>query len=264
MAVKQISREKMTKKSKEDIQPILPTTLPMKRVSKLPSNFLSYPAGTEISYVPYTFGELLTFSQSTMDKYSKFEFILKGIYTNGIEKHNLAFFDFIYISLLRKLSSFKDDTLIIQYNCAECGAQNSVVEQLTNLKFQELNVPGVPIVIKDDDGGELHFVPLTIGAYMNLWKRNKLEDPLEMYASVVANLPPEKSKAIIDKATGDLSMAISYADDALVFGLEPVILNCSECGTPNVLEMEDPEIYISPFRSGEGLIGSRISFGISA
>jgi hypothetical protein len=262
MPVQQMKRKPLVVQESMDQQQKLEMKLPVRKVTQLPSKFLPYQPAVQISFVPYTFGELLNFSQSSLSKVDSMEFMLKGIYTSGMNKYDLAFFDFIYIALLRKISSYKEDELLIQYICTNCGEKNIISGRLTELKFHDLNVPALPLIIKDDEGNDLQFMPITVKTYLELSRQDKMGDQLEIFASTVINMPKAKVKTILSNASGEFLRAINYMNEVLEFGLEDIKFNCKECKTVNTLGMEDPEIYISPFSGYDGLIGDRIQFGL--
>ena len=247
-----------TEKGSERFQ----TNLPIRKITRLPSNFLPYPEGVEISYVPYTFDELLTFGQSNMSKADSVEFILRGIHTEGIEKHQLAFFDFIFISLLRKMSSFRDDDIIVEYDCYNCGKKNHLNERMSQLDFKDLDIPRLPIKVKVEEGIFLHFIPITIKSFLELERMNKMEDKIAVWATAVTNMERSMSIPIIKNAQGNLLRALLYVDDKLSFGLKPLERNCKECKASNTLGMDEPEAFIYPFRGSDGLIGDVIQFDV--
>ena len=261
MPVNQVQRGKIGVQEEEQKQKF-EMKLPVRKVTQLPSNFRAYSTQAEISYVPYTFGELLNFGQSSMSRADNIEFTLKGIYTTGMDKKDIIFYDYVYIALLRKLSSFKEDEFVLEYDCYSCGAKNKLPGKLSELSFKELNVPAIPVKIKDDEGNELHFSPLTVGNFLTLLRENKTGDKLGLYASTVTNMDKLKAKAILSKASGDFLRSILYVDEILTFGLESITRNCTECKASNILGMDEPEVFVLPFRGSEGLIGDRISFGL--
>lgn len=259
-----LQTEIQQEESRKENSLLLQTELPVKTVTSLPSGFLPYPEGSEITYVPYTFGELLQFSESNVSRVDQFDFILKGISTKGFDKVHLTYFDYLYIAVLRKLSSFKDDTFVLEFECQYCSHVNKSNEKLTSLEFDELKIPSVPVVIKDDLGNQLHFMPLTIKNLMDIEKKKKLGDRLSMFAISVANMPFEEAYNTIEKASMELLRAISYLNDAFKFGIKNIERVCSNpsCGKVNILDMSEPEAFIYPFRDVDELIGDRISFGL--
>jgi len=238
------------------------TNLPIRKVTRLPSNFLPYPEGVAISYVPYTFDELLAFGQSNMSKADSVEYILRGIHTEGIEKHQLSFFDFIYVSLLRKMSSFRDDEIIVEYDCYNCGTKNVLNERMSQLDFKDLDIPRLPIKVKVEEGVFLHFAPITIKTFLELERFNMMENKVAVYAAAVVNMERSQATPIIKNAQGDLLRALVYVDDKLSFGLKPLIRNCKNCKASNTLGMDEPEAFIYPFRGSDGLIGDVIQFDV--
>jgi hypothetical protein len=178
-----------------------------------------------------------------------------------MDKHQLAYYDFIYIALLRKISSFHDDLFVYDYECYQCGTKNTISGRLSEIEFDELHVPALPVRVTSDSGVELQFLPFTVGAFIELQKIQS-KDQADIVASQVSNMSLAEAKPILTAATGDFLRAISYADEVMNFGITSIKRNCVECKAVNTLSMEDPEIFISPFRGSDGLVGSRISFGV--
>lgn len=133
----------------------------------LPSRFLPYPKGTRIFYRPYTYGEIDT-AVSSKAAYDKgLRHVLQGIIVEGMDKNDLTLNDFLYLALLRKISSLGTTDFVVQVTPVDLGTPITKRMKTQDIEFQNLEVPKLPVRVKLG-GKELHFRPLTIGKYMDL------------------------------------------------------------------------------------------------
>lgn len=136
-------------------------------VSQLPSRFATYPEGASISYVPYKFGDLSSLNQSKLTLQTKIREVLKGIHTS-FDKEQLTYNDFIYLALLRKLSTPGVNKHGAAFECPTCGTPNKITFKVTDLEFDDLEFPkGEHAIVALESEQELHFMPLTVKGFID-------------------------------------------------------------------------------------------------
>ena len=256
--------------------------LPVIEVSVLPSKFLPYPEAAKVAYNPYTFGEIKKFAQSKFSPRSKYEFILEGVKTN-FDKMLLTFSDFLFLALLRKISSLGNSKFQVTFICEECGFRNEVILNINEIDFKDLEVPGLPLVV-EIAGTEMHFSPLSIGAYFDLIDKNLFADQMAVYAKQCTNLPYEQAHKLIYAASSDDGVVLEEIDKMVYHSIAPKLLKCKNlerkvmepgedgtdvevikpCEHENSIEIDSPEVVVQPFRPDRESIKSRISFGVKA
>lgn len=253
--------------------------LPVINLSDLPSKFLAYPKGVEISYHPYKFGELKKFSQSKLSLKQRYEFILDGIIVNGMKKEKLTFNDFLYIALLRKLSSVGAYEILIKFNCIKCGFENNHHVKLDALEFDDIEVPELPahLVINDK---ELSFSPLTVEDFFALFKEGKESDPTGILAMQCRNRHFKEAYDIIFNANPEDSELLDELNRMFYHGLATMKIGCKNkdalvkdiidgieieknvhCEHINKIELGDPDLIVQPFRRDGRTAKDRIRFG---
>ncbi|QIG71455.1 peptidase domain-containing protein [Rhizobium phage RHph_TM39] len=238
--------------------------LPIIQVRDLPSKFLPYPKGSTVKYVPFTYGELQKFSSSKLSLRDRFLFVLDGITTEGFDKNDLSYYDFLYVSSLRKISSFSHTKFTSRFRCNSCEESNSQTHELSNIEFSDIQVPALPAVIPVGDDIDLHIMPLSVGNYLKIdFDEDEDEDKgLEIFARSVSNLPYSTAKGIIENATGDLLDMLNYVDKMMYLGRQSIETKCSHCGADNHLAMEDINDLIFPFRQSAESVRNVVRFGI--
>lgn len=272
MRVQQIKKD--IQKEKEPVRES--RFIPEIQVKNLPSKFLPYPEGCLISYKPYVFGELIEFNESKLSEVDIIKFISRGI-TTSFPIMDLAYFDYLFISLLRKISSFGSNQFGFSYVCQKCGATNSHKATTEDIEFAELDVPKLPIVAKIGNS-ELHFVPLTVGKYLSLLESKKIDKKISLFASEVINMDQADAEKIIYNAIGEDQSLLNYIDELLYFGIKPMVVTCKAevkegeggnvekkvlCGFENKVEIDSPEVLTRPFRVDRESLRDRIRFGVS-
>ena len=133
-------------------------------VTTLPSKFLPYPKGVRISYRRYGWMEVKYLSQaaSSLTSGEKIQIAMEGIYVEGMDKYDLTGPDFLYIELLRKISTTNPPHFEVAYLCPKCRTTVSFIVQIRDLVFEDLDVPALPAVAKLSFG-EMSFSPITVG-----------------------------------------------------------------------------------------------------
>lgn len=249
----------VVKQTDRKVEAVANPASPKIRVTDLPSKFLPYPTGV-VEYVPYTFGELVRLAQSNLDPVGITKFILEGIKTS-FNKEDLSYFDFMYVALLRRISSAESNQFSFMGTCGDCGDKRKYISGLADLEFNDLTVPDLPIII-EVGGFPLHFMPLTVGKYMELSESGKLDDRVEVYASTVVNKPKDQVRMILESAPGTIVEDIEEVDRLLMFGVKTLPIKCGACGESIVVDIEDPEVLVRPFRPDENPPRNRILFGV--
>lgn len=227
----------------------------------IPSRFLGYPEESEITYRPYTYGEILKFSQSKFDKIGRIKFLLDGIQTS-FPIEDLYYFDFLYISVLRKLKTFSQSELIVSHICSNCETKQKFNFNLSNIDYKDLDVSALPIILDVDDSTELHFKPLTVGKFMDLSRKNLDDDRLAITVAQVINKTTEIARKLVYGLSGEAFEAIREIDTMLYFGMKTVPHTCAECGFENAVNLGGDGIAIEPFREHEVSARSKIRFGV--
>jgi len=263
-----------TEKSKTK-QPYLPVV----KVNDLPSRYSPYPSGTEISYHPYTFGELKKFSQSKLSIKQRYEFILEGILVTGIKKEQITFHDFLFLAMLRKLSSVGVGSITVKYRCNKCGFENSNQVQFDTLEFEDMKVPEFPAYM-EINGKEMEFTPITVGDYFTLFKEGKDKDQVAVPAIQCRNLGFSEAYDLIYKANPEDSEMLNELDKMFYHGLKSLKFPCQNkeavememlegveiektvhCDYTNQIELEDTGLIVQPFRGNGESPKDRIRFG---
>lgn len=256
--------------------------LPTVNVTELPSDFLPYPEGVEVTYKPYTYGELKRFSQSKLSVKQRYEFILDGIGVSGMPKEKITFQDFLFLALLRKLSSIGIGDILVKYNCQKCGFENSNHVKLDTLDFESLskNVPDLPANLTIN-GQDLEFSPLTIEDYFKLYSENKDKDHVAIMAIQCRSHNFKAAMDAIFGANPEDSELLNELDKVFYHGLKTLKFPCANkeakveepnedgeiveksvhCDFTNTVELEDASLIVQPFRGDRKPAKDRIQFG---
>lgn len=229
----------------------------------LPSRMLSYPKGAEISYRPYTFGEIKALSQSKLSRGEEIKFILEGIYTS-FPKEELSYADMLYITLLRKLSTLSGSKFHVMFKCPQCGHPVSTLLELSSIEFDELNIPVLPIV-GDFSWGETEFTVLTVQSYLKLLELGKQEDEVSALA-LMSNLPFEKAVELFNAAVGEDARLLTEMDSLTYHGVKERDYQCERkdppCGHEFSVAIDGGlEVLLIPFRGDSEPPKSRVRFG---
>lgn len=232
------------------------------KVTTMPSMGKAYPDGVEIHYQPYTFGEVKSFSQSqgkmTMSK--RIDQILSGIDVVGMAKEDLTFFDFIYISLLRRLTTMNAIEFTLAVGCPSCGAPVKHQFSWEGLVFDDLPAPSLPVVADICGQQDVKFMPLTLGQYKELSRLGLEEDEVAI-AAMTSSLDFKAARDLFHGALGDDAALLGDIDKFLFHDLKPAQATCKACDTPFLAALDDEASLITPFRKSEPTSGSRVRFG---
>jgi hypothetical protein len=250
-------------------------TIPSIQVDKIPSNFKPYNMSKGgIFYKPYTYGELLYFNQSKMDVPTMIEFVLKGV-SAPFPVMDLAYFDYLFLSVLRRMVTFETNVFSIVAICEECGLPISIKKDLAELDFDDLKAD-LPVILPTPEG-DLQFYPLTVGKYCELYRQGLLDNDLQLLSSQVINKPFPVANKILSELTGDVLFELPKIDDHLTFGIKSLEVKCENevekindngerekgiCDHINFVDPFDRESVIVPFRTPRHVDGGSIRFGV--
>lgn len=268
-----------TKPDRQEVSVKKEAYLPTILVKDLPSKFLAYPKGVEISYQPYRFGELKKFAQSKLSIKQRYEFILEGIIVSGMEKTALTFNDFIFIALLRKLSSIGVHDIQITFNCSKCGFENKHHVELDKLDFDEIQAPELPAYVTIN-GKDLTFTPLTVNDFFNLFREGKENDPVGILAMQCRSHRFKEAYDIIYGANTEDSQLLEELNKIFHHGLATLKIPCKNrdavvsefvdgieveknvpCDYVNHIDLGSPDLLVQPFRGPGGAPKNSIRFG---
>lgn len=205
----------------------------------LPSQGLFYPSNTTINYRLFTFGELKILTNKTLDLNNleslkdKFDVYLKGITVNpNFDKYDLCYYDFLYISILRKYPSLAKDIsepLALTATCNNCETINLIDLDLTNIEFNDLSSK-VDVSYKD-----FKFKPITIKKYLELIdfhnREKNLDDDIANLAACLDNelSIDENYNVIFNIADRETIYKIFEIENNLKLNIKPYKHVCSKC-----------------------------------
>jgi len=244
--------------------------LPIVKVtSVLPSGGFSYPKGYKIFYRPFVFGEISRLSQTKVDFPELARIVLQGIKTSfPIEM--LTFYDFSYLTLLRKLSSIEGSSIKASIPCSnsECRQMNTYEVEVKaggDIDFWEIRYKDLPIYVDmkfDKDHEETYvFSPLTLERYLCLYEMGMEKDRLAFLAAQCVSHSFEEMLHNINVMCGDEETVLKEIDDLFIQGVKPIPVKCAYCGKVFMLRLESGGALIRPFRRPEDVAKSRIKFG---
>jgi hypothetical protein len=238
-------------------------------VTKLPSQGKAYPPGVSVRYRPFIFGEVYQISESKFTTREAYDYILTGVEVEGMDKLDLTLADVMYIGLLRKISTMGSSEIIAKYHCTKCGRPSSIVFKTTDIEFEDMQAPKLPI-----EGtftfGKLKFSPITLRQYYILLEKGKPTDPVALYA--VQSIGTEFDatyKTLFNVSTEDTRLLLEI-DRYLNHGLKPLIKACpqklddagTKCGARVEIELDGGQALLLPFRTDEQSTANRIRFGV--
>lgn len=253
--------------------PLESHTLPIINIEthSLPSKGLAYPANCQISYHPYTFGEIKQISQSKFTKSrQQFEVALKGV-NCSFNPFFLTIPDAVYLLMLRSISSVKGTGLVFNTPCDVCGKNIHQEIKLDQIEFFDLNLPNLPI-IADIGGKELEFYPAMLQDLFFLEELGEGYDTeIAMFAIQCKNLAFEEAyKFIYGVSDPEDFRLLQEVDKELLHGVKPVSVRCLnvvggvKCNFTKELEVQGGQALVLPFRGDEKSTERRIRYGIQA
>ena len=235
----------------------------LSKSNQIPSKFIPYPKGSKIFYRPYSFGEVKQVSQSKLSTKEKFMRILSGIECEGFDHMDLTVSDFLFLGLLRKISTFGGSKFVLNHQCKKCGTKGTKIMELTDLNTYDLEVEDLPIGAELSNG-EFEFEPLRMGSYLESEKEDKGTDVISLLARCCTNLEYEEAyDKLFNNTNPEDGEVLSEIDDMLDHGLKPIKIVCSKCKNVHEYQIErsGEERLLTPFRKGKSTARSRIRFG---
>lgn len=228
-----------------------PIVIPRVAVKVLPSGFKTYPTDARVVYRPYVFGEVRAMAQMREDGEETLELMASGIETS-FPVLSLTLSDFLFISLLRKISTLGVSIVEVEAQCPICDEPIRVVVESDKVAFQDLEVAEVQVEVADK---KISIRPLTLGGYLQLKKKGKARDEVEMLAACAAvegkSLAPEELSKMIFNLTPLEGESLMKADAKLFHGVKPVSAVCASCKGTIPIEVDGGDVLIRPFRSHE-------------
>lgn len=233
---------------------------------RLPSKGIPYPDDAEISYRTFSYGEIKKISESKLNVKDRFNMVLKGIKTS-FPKEELTLNDFFYIGMLRKISSISSTKLVAEYTCGKCRGKGKHIFQLTDIEFQDIEAPKLPVKASLSFG-EVKMTPLTIGDFYSMLEMKRGDDDVAATALQVRNMEYKKAyKALYNMSIEDARI-VNEIDKVLDHGVLPFKFECGikneldeRCKSKITIRVDKEDTLIMPFREHEESPRDRISFG---
>jgi hypothetical protein len=202
----------------------LPTT-------KLPSDFKPYPKGVRVTYRRYGWMEVKYLSQdpSVIPDIDKYTMALNGIQVIGMDKEDLTISDFLYLELMRKISTLNPPYFEMSYICPSCKQMSVMTLEPSQISFADFTPPALPVKATLSFG-VMEFMPLTIGKHRKLLdiKVPELFASLSIMAMCCTSHPYEEAYRLLIEACNIQDIAvIEEVDKILDHGLEPVKNICN-------------------------------------
>jgi hypothetical protein len=257
---------------------------PTIEVKTLPSKWLPYPNGVKISYRPYVFGEIKKYNQSNMSLRDKYTFMLSGVIADGMDVWDLTVPDFLFIQLLRKISTFGDTECSISYKCPGCNRLSEHQFKSSDIIFDDLfdgvdinGVPKCPVTVKVSHG-DMQFSPLNCRGYLDaqdfLQSNPDYDDGIYMLATMCTSHSVGEAYKKIYDGTYEDSFKFEYLDELLYHGMAQKSFTCRNkinsigtdgaevvCNTTTPVEVDSGEAFIAPFHGDAESIKNGIRFG---
>lgn len=238
----------------------------------LPSQGKSYPPGYQLTYRSYTLGEIDQFENSQLSTRQQFELVLRGIECS-FSPHDLTMSDVMYLGLLRRLASLGTNEIAVTSTCPNCGNANVSRVETSNLAFDDLQAPKLPVRVTLSDDQVYKFMPATIADYFKLLETGNKTNSLALLAVQCRSLEfPDSIQKISDRQHPDDILLLREIDRLLYHSIQPLSIDCKHelhiegeqvpCGTRYRLRLENAaEAFILPFRNEGVDPKAKIQFG---
>lgn len=236
----------------------------VKLKSDLPSRGVSYPKDYIIQYKKYTFEEVQYFN-SELTHGSEVDKILYSL--DGIEcsfdKMELAYYDLIYINILKKLKCWSNNYFLSSFNCPECGEDNLDVQtRLDDIEIKDLpdEIVSLPFYI-DIQETNLEFGLLTVGNVIDLLEKGLIDNPIANFAKLIKNKSLNEAISFINNISdGDDIDTINEIDSVLNMNRGVIDISCKHCTKLVEVKVRDLAVIAEPFREPKKSIRDRILF----
>jgi hypothetical protein len=253
------------------IDPMVQTSLNAVEVKTLPSQGKLYGDNPTVYFSPLSFGEMKFLSGSTLSDKESVEFFLNKIQTS-FNKELLTYFDFYYITVLIKLSTYGEATFKVNYKCPNCKNVVSNSFNTADLNFEEIRCD-LPAVITSRNGNKYSFSPMTVYNYLDLIKSGKTTDQDWYMAKQMIDVEPEEAYKIIREELNGIDIKILETLDVMFYhGVENLKLKCTNkvdgdsseevCGFISEMPFQSITNYINSIDSIKESIRDRISYGV--
>jgi hypothetical protein len=207
---------------------------------------------------------MVKFNNSSLSHKDRYNLIISGIVTEGFKKEEIAYFDYLFLATLRKISTTSNSMFNIKYTCNECDHFNDQNKELSTINFSDLEIPAFPIFLPlNEDGTDcLELGILTVKSYFDLLGQNKLDDPIAVYSSTVRNKRFDESYKIISSARNETLELLEEVDQLTNFKVNTTKVKCTKCNNEEEKELGEIQNLIYPFRRDTLSIRNRIRFGV--
>lgn len=228
--------------TKADAQPVRMDEIELK-ADQLPSQMLPYPKGTVVVYRPYRWDEINYFSSSKISQTDVYRRILEGIETLGIEPYELTYMDFVYIALLRKISSLGTADFNIAFEMFD-RPQVALLKQ-SDIVFDDLSMPSLPVQVRL---GSTSYAmsPMTVGAYIYLCEEGLQDDDIAVMASCMVDLDFTEAFTLLRGLYGTDLVRLEKIDQMFQHGMQPARVRAIRAEpNPDYIAPEDrPADYV--------------------
>ena len=255
------------------------------KITDLPSKGLIYPENAEIYITPFSFGEMKYLSGSNLSDAESINFFLTKIQTT-FPKEDLSYYDFYFLTVLIKMSTFGEVEYVMTFACQECGYINKNPFKSSDLEFYDLRVP-FPVTIdlktpyKSTESTlelrKVSFLPVSIGRYKKMLIDGTTDD-YDVYIAncIVQGTETERLELVTDYLNGTDVNLLETVDAVLYHGVKDIKMKCKNKILPDGGELGDEEVcghkvdipfhdlpeIISSTDECKESIGKRIHFGV--
>lgn len=232
------AQEKYFGDKKEEKVSLQETTLSGVEVKTLPSGGSLYPENSRIYYSPLTFGEMKFLSGSSLGDKESIEFFLNKVQST-FPKEDLTYFDFYYLTILIKMSTFGENDYSIMFECNKCENMNTVTYKQSDLDFDEIHVE-MPVSVDVPGKPSASFSPLTIGNYLKMVKRG-LENDYDVYMAYCAQgISYQEAFDMIKEDFSGVNVNILETIDASFYhGVKDIHVKCEHTETVGTEEFDE-------------------------
>lgn len=235
--------------------------LPLINVEELPSGFKGYPEGTKVGFRPITLDELEALNSSDIEPERAVAMLLKSIHCTTLPSEELYYWDIIYVGVKRKLLAFGDIKGTIYKRCPKCGNIVSKSFKYTDIEFEELKVPNLPMKL-DVCGKKLEFGLITMKDFLQIKEE---QGALGVYARMIKNMSFDEAYKLVKSAYGVDIKKLKFVDQSLNYGIKPFIVECegdeTPCGEEVFLEVRSPFEIVFPEDALEGDNEFEVQYG---
>jgi hypothetical protein len=209
------------------------------------------------------------------------EFFMSKIFTS-FPKEDLTYFDFYFIVVMIKLTTFGQVEYFMNFVCSYCGGSNKVPFSTNDLEFESISAD-LPIYVDLEEAIELPslgeiksvaFKPITIGRFLKQVREGKRTDfDAYMANCIVDGSPEDRLKLIKEVFVGEDVNLLETIDVSFFHGVKDLRFQCTNkvstedgreevCGRFHDLPFQDIVEYITAIDKTKESLRERIHFGI--